>query len=518
MLKQGQKNNYQEFLRKKKKFAKKVKQGKIFKDTDGDGLSDYEEKYIYGTDPKNPDTDGDGMKDGNEVKRGRNPLGPGTLKDLFIPHASNNYQPHALKPRRLLFHAFSVIAMKSVVVVFILFYPMSAWLSPDLAIAEAKKIIELTNNLRQAVSLPALLENQQLNQAAFEKVEDMALSQYFAHVSPAGLGLKHWLQKIGYKYSIAGENLAVGFSKAEDVIAAWKNSPTHYDNIIDGNFKEIGAAMVDGKFNQIDTAYIAQYFAAPATPGLQGGQGAPAQIEQPAEEKAAPVIKQPVESGEAPKTAIEGKKVSIAETPAPRATTAPISATAEPSATTAPAAIIQKEIIIDQEQTVLSIKSDPLNNGKAIQIETILPEDIVSAEVIISGKTITLNKTPDQTNRWLGVALIGLAEEKNLLNPLIPANITVINSAGKALNGKIDWDEVKIIKTTPLEHYELYKNNPAAGMLLIMNLSGLYFKLILSLALIALLLNIFIEIRKQHPHIIFYSFAFLGLLVAMIIF
>jgi len=52
----------------------------------------------------------------------------------------------------------------------------------------------------------------------------------------------------------------------------------------------------------------------------------------------------------------------------------------------------------------------------------------------------------------------------------------------------------------------------------IMNLSGLYFKLILSLALIAILLNIFIEIRKQHPHIIFYSFAFLGLLIAMIIF
>jgi outer membrane protein OmpA-like peptidoglycan-associated protein len=37
-------------------------------DTDGDGLTDADEKAIYGTDPNNPDTDGDGLKDGDEVK------------------------------------------------------------------------------------------------------------------------------------------------------------------------------------------------------------------------------------------------------------------------------------------------------------------------------------------------------------------------------------------------------------------------------------------------------------------
>lgn len=505
MFKPEQKNSYQKFLEKKKKFAKKVKQGKKFKDIDGDGLSDYEEKYIYGTDPKNFDTDGDGMNDGNEVKRGRNPLGPGTLKDLFIPHAGNNYLPQALKPKRLLFHALSIVAIKSVVVIFVLFYPMSAWLSPDVASAEAKKIIELTNNLRQTISLPALLENRQLTQAAWQKVEDMALGQYFAHVSPAGLGLKNWLEKIGYKYSIAGENLAVGFSKAEDVVLAWKNSPTHYDNIIESNFKEIGVAIADGKFNQVDTAYIAQYF------------GAPAQTEQPAgetvENQGITITLQPAKpvavNSQAPKTAVEGKKVSIIETLTPAAN--------EPLATTTPSALNQ-EIIVDQQATILSIKSGPLNNGKVIQIETILPEDTISAEVIINNKKINLYKEPSQINQWSGAAIINQDEEKNILNPLIPASIAVTNSAGAISHGKIDWDEVKMIKVTPLEHYQLYKNNPAAAMAPIMNLSGLYFKFILVIALIALLLNIFIEIRKQHPHVIFYSFAFLGLLVTMIIF
>ncbi len=44
-------------------------------DSDGDGLSDYAEDNIYGTDKYNPDTDGDGLTDGSEVQtHGTDPL------------------------------------------------------------------------------------------------------------------------------------------------------------------------------------------------------------------------------------------------------------------------------------------------------------------------------------------------------------------------------------------------------------------------------------------------------------
>ncbi len=43
-------------------------------DSDNDGLTDYDEITIYGTDQNDPDTDNDGVKDGNEVLRGTNPL------------------------------------------------------------------------------------------------------------------------------------------------------------------------------------------------------------------------------------------------------------------------------------------------------------------------------------------------------------------------------------------------------------------------------------------------------------
>lgn len=44
-------------------------------DTDGDGLSDWEE-IGYGTDPYDPDSDDDGLSDGWEVEHGEDPLDP----------------------------------------------------------------------------------------------------------------------------------------------------------------------------------------------------------------------------------------------------------------------------------------------------------------------------------------------------------------------------------------------------------------------------------------------------------
>jgi hypothetical protein len=47
-------------------------------DADADGLTTAEERF-YGTDPNNSDTDGDGFSDGEEVRAGYDPLGPGKL-------------------------------------------------------------------------------------------------------------------------------------------------------------------------------------------------------------------------------------------------------------------------------------------------------------------------------------------------------------------------------------------------------------------------------------------------------
>ncbi|HOZ53335.1 MAG TPA: hypothetical protein PK142_01495 [bacterium] len=54
-------------------------------DTDGDGLGDHEEIMIFGTDPLNPDTDSDTYLDGQEIISGYNPFGGGKINiDLFV--------------------------------------------------------------------------------------------------------------------------------------------------------------------------------------------------------------------------------------------------------------------------------------------------------------------------------------------------------------------------------------------------------------------------------------------------
>jgi len=60
-------------------------------DTDNDGLSDREEIQVYKTNPLNPDTDGDGFSDGTEVKSGYNPNGPGKL--ITVPSGTAPAQP-----------------------------------------------------------------------------------------------------------------------------------------------------------------------------------------------------------------------------------------------------------------------------------------------------------------------------------------------------------------------------------------------------------------------------------------
>lgn len=45
-----------------------------YRDTDRDGLNDFEEIYVYGTSAYLADTDGDGINDKDEIMQGKNPL------------------------------------------------------------------------------------------------------------------------------------------------------------------------------------------------------------------------------------------------------------------------------------------------------------------------------------------------------------------------------------------------------------------------------------------------------------
>ena len=58
----------------------------------------------------------------------------------------------------------------------------------------------------------------------------------------------------------AGENLAKGFRTAEGVHEAWMASPTHKENIMSPNYKDIGVAVVEGTLLGKETTLVVQMF------------------------------------------------------------------------------------------------------------------------------------------------------------------------------------------------------------------------------------------------------------------
>lgn len=70
-----------------------------FKDTDKDGLSDYEELYLYGTSPYLEDTDSDGANDKEEILSGEDPNCPkGQNCFESTPLTSPTSEPPGIEP------------------------------------------------------------------------------------------------------------------------------------------------------------------------------------------------------------------------------------------------------------------------------------------------------------------------------------------------------------------------------------------------------------------------------------
>lgn len=67
---------YREVIEEKRQIINEREGDLIERDTDGDGLSDYDEKFIYNTDPENPRTVEGDLTDAEKIRAGINPTSP----------------------------------------------------------------------------------------------------------------------------------------------------------------------------------------------------------------------------------------------------------------------------------------------------------------------------------------------------------------------------------------------------------------------------------------------------------
>jgi hypothetical protein len=175
------------------------------------------------------------------------------ITNLLIPTKQNNYKPHLLKRVAVIAYSIILVSVNSFGGLLGIGYAQASSITPE-------NIINLTNKERIAWGLNTLQSNPQLSAAALAKANDMFEKQYWDHFGPNGESPWQFIRAAGYDYVYAGENLAKGFRTAEGVHEAWMASPTHKENIISGNYKDIGVAVLDGELLGKQTTLVVQMF------------------------------------------------------------------------------------------------------------------------------------------------------------------------------------------------------------------------------------------------------------------
>jgi len=132
--------------------------------------------------------------------------------------------------------------------------------------AMANNIITLTNDKRGDTNAPVLTESKVLDQAAKLKLDDMFTNNYWEHVAPVS-GKQAWdfMKQAGYKYEVAGENLAKGYHDSTSTVDAWMNSQSHKDNLLGIKYTEIGVAVGSGTLDGKPVTLVVQLFGKPQT-------------------------------------------------------------------------------------------------------------------------------------------------------------------------------------------------------------------------------------------------------------
>jgi len=179
------------------------------------------------------------------------------LRHFFIPHQTNNHRAKAL-------HIDSLLVYVLLFALFNLGIRAMHKAAPDVlgyaTDINVQQLLVDTNVQRQEAGLGPLTLNETLSVAAANKAADMFSKDYWAHNSPTGTTPWDFITGAGYHYSVAGENLAKNFSDSQGVVDAWMASPSHRENLLKSNYRDIGFAVVNGTLNGEETTLVVQMF------------------------------------------------------------------------------------------------------------------------------------------------------------------------------------------------------------------------------------------------------------------
>lgn len=176
---------------------------------------------------------------------------------LFVPRESNNHRAKLLSHQSLFFLTLLLFIGQFLLPVIKANFSSVLGVSTDIS---AQTLLLLTNQRRQEQKLTPLALNKQLSSAASHKAQDMFAKNYWAHNAPDGTTPWFFIKESEYDYVYAGENLARGFTKSDEIAEAWMKSPSHRDNLLSQNYEDIGFSTAQGKLLGEETTLVVAVF------------------------------------------------------------------------------------------------------------------------------------------------------------------------------------------------------------------------------------------------------------------
>lgn len=379
------------------------------------------------------------------------------LKKFFVPHAENNYHPHILHTKRAIFYTLVFGVMKSITVLLVILLPQEAYLHPDVLNEQYKTILALTNTTRSDHRITAVAVAPKLDVSAQDKANDMAKYQYFSHSGPDGHTLAYFLDRAGYNYTVAGENLAVGFSDPQALVDAWIKSPKHYANLVDPDFIEVGIGLESGVYRGEPAVYVAQHFGSRVKEELTA-------LDEP--------VALPSEA------VVAGVKVAKKET-----------------------------VVIDEDHSWVYWLEQ--NGGTTLQARVTITGAVSDVYVTFGSVAMMLRQLGTSTLYVGQISVPGNADQ--FFTTLVLPTVTVTDPVKKQTLGTINWFNVKSHTATLKQQYLTAKRYSGSFTDIFAVTKDVYVFFIVFFAL-ALVVNIVVEVRRQHHHIIAQTMLVIGLL------
>jgi uncharacterized protein YkwD len=108
----------------------------------------------------------------------------------------------------------------------------------------AEKARDLINQYRHDKGLKPLKLNAELTEAAKAHSRDLAKWDRISHYGSDGSNPWDRVKRTGYKARLAAENVGTGQVSFDEVLKGWKDSPGHNKNLLLGDAREMGLALV----------------------------------------------------------------------------------------------------------------------------------------------------------------------------------------------------------------------------------------------------------------------------------